>query len=454
MAACVKSPSRGEFPRALGVLDSTALVVGTIVGSGIFLTTGLIARHLPSSGWILAVWLLGGVLSAMGALTFAQLGALRPEAGGAYVYTREAFGPLPAFLYGWTLFWILQCGSIAAIASGFSHYFGKFFPSFSMERVLVTLAFDGWTWHLAAGQLSAAAAVAVLTLLNICGLRAGSFLQNALAALKLSALAVFAAAGVAFSDVAAPAAMPPSQPASASAVGVALVAVLWAYAGWFNLNFAAEEIKNPRRTIPAALGAGLALVTALYLAVNWVYVRAVPMEVIRGVVPVAERVAVHLWGDFAASLVAAAVVVSTLGALNGLILMSPRAFFAMARDGFFFKMRARLHPRFRTPHTFLAVQGAWSCVLVLAGGYEALFTYVMFAGFLFTALACASLFVLRKRAAGARLPFRWTYPWVPAGYILVCVVLALNTLRERPLESLGGFALLALGAVWYRIGGK
>lgn len=444
-----------SFERFLNLPAAAALVVGTVVGSGIFLTTGIVAESVPSPGWILAVWLLGGAIAATGALTFAQLAALRPEAGGAYVYLREAYGPGMGFVYGWALFLVLQTGSIAAIALGFAHYFGRFVPALSMERVLAD--FGGWT--IRGGQFSAAGAIALLTLLNVRGARLGSGAQVLLAALKVGTLAALAAGGWWVSRSPSPvfASSSWTPTPSAPAFGVALIAVLWSYAGWWNLNFVAEETRRPERNIPLAMALGMTLVAGLYLAVNWVYVFAAPLDTVRGVVPVAERAAEYLFGESAPPLIAFAVALSALGALNGLILASPRAYFAMARQGDFLSLPARLHPRFGTPHLFLLAQGAWGVVLAFTGGYEALFTCVMFPGFLFTALACAALFILRRRCASeggqAPLPMRALYPWLPAIHIAASLALAVNTLYERPKESLAGAALIAAAGIAFSVRG-
>lgn len=443
------NPERA-FERRLGFFDVAAMVAGTVIGSGIFLTTGVMAQNVASPGWLLAVWLAGAVVAATGAATFAQLAALRPEAGGAYIYLREAYGPGIGFTYGWALFLVMQSGSIAALAAGFAHYFGRFIPALSMEREHLNIG--GWT--LCGGHISAVAAIAVLTLLNIAGARLGSGAQKALAGIKIGALAALAVGGIfvaARTGSAAPLADASSwSPApAAGAFGVALLAALWTYSGWWNINFAAGEVKNPSRNIPLGMAAGMAVVAILYLAVNWVYVCAVNVREIQGVVPVAERAAGILFGGWTAPLIAAAATLSILGALNGLIFTSPRAYFAMAGEGDFLNMAARLHPRFGTPHMFLVVQGVWSCVLALSGGYEALFTYVMFPGFIFTALACYALFILHKRAPEISVAMPALYPWAAIFHIAASLAIALATLWSRPTESLAGAALIGAGAFMY-----
>lgn len=443
------SASIGEisFRRVLGLPAATAFVVGTVIGTGIFLTTGVIAENVRSPGWILAAWAAGALIAASGAVVFAQWAALRPQAGGAYVYLREAWGSGAGFAYGWSLFLILQSGSIAAVALGFAHYAGRIAPGLSPEKIL----FDADFFSFSAGQLAAAGAILCLTLLHSLGAKWGGIAQTALTVLKVSALAALALAGWLAArgsaetlSVFSPAAW--SEPPSAAAFGVALVAVLWAYAGWWNLNFAAEEIRRPERTIPIALALGMGLVALLYLAVNWVYVFAVPAENVRGVVPVAERAVEHLFGAGAARWISLAAAASALGALSGLIFTSPRAYFAMAREGDFF-LPARLHRQFGTPHAFLWAQAGWAAALVFAGGYEALFTYVMFPGFLFTALACAALLKIRRTAPDAPLPMRALYPWAALFHLAVSLALAGNILVERPVESLLGAAVLGAAAL-------
>jgi amino acid transporter len=446
------------FRRHLGFWDSLALVVGTIVGSGIFLTPAFAAGHLPSPPWIPLVWAAGGLIAAAGAVTYAELAVMMPRAGGSYVYLREAYGPALGLLYGWTLFAVLQSGSIAAIAVGFAHYFGKIVPFFSMESFLWETPVLGWrpSW----GQICAVAAVLSLTLLHAAGLKPGRLAQNAvtlckvLAAGAVAALAFAVAEGDAAGTFSGGGAPGEESGFSWGGLGLALVAVLWSYSGWWNLGFVAEEMKNPRRHLLPAMAGGVVLVMVLYILMNGAYLHALGFEGLRNSQAVAEETLRRALGVEAGALTAAVIGLSMLGALNGLVMMSPRAYFAMARDGGFAGLAARLHPSRGTPAAFLWVQALWSAALALTGGYEALFTYVMFAGFLFTLLGSLALLILRRRLGGTApaLAAPWAYPWVPVMFALVSLALALNTLWRSPLESLLGLAVMAAGWLALRHG--
>lgn len=448
-----------ELPRTLGLTDSILLVAGVVIGSGIFLTTGIMAADLPSPSLLLLVWVAGGALSLAGALAYAELGAMMPAAGGQYVYLREAYGDLAAFLFGWITLLVYQSGSIAAVAVGFSEYFGSFFPSMGTGHVLLAAPVAGWTWRVTAGQLTAAAAIALLTWVNILGVREGAWVGNILTSVKIGALAAFAIFGFLSTPAAATASAP--APALSFAValhglGIAIIAVLWTYDGWNNLSFSAGEILNPSRNIPLALLAGTGLVTALYVAVNAAYLRALTVPEMSGVTRIAETAASALWGGHAPQLIAAAVMVSSFGCVNGMILTGSRVYYAMARDRLFFARVGLVHPRYLTPAAALLVQGAWSIVLTLSGRYEQLFTYAVFAGMLMYAASALSVFTLRRKKPEASRPYRaFGYPLLPALYIAgLCLIIG-NTIYTRPFESVAGLVFVAGGvpAYWYFKGG-
>ncbi len=425
-----------NFLRVLGLMDAIAMVVGIMIASGIFLTAGAIAQSIESPSWILCAWLAGGIISATGALTMAQLVSLYPQAGGIYVYLREAFGDFVGFVYGWVLFTVLQCGSIAAIAIGFAHYLGKIIPSLSMEN-----AFSLGSWELKAGQISAIVIIALLTILNYRGARLGSQVQNVLTAVKVACLLVF----ISFAFLqSAPQEVISSTNKIPSLTGfaTALVAIMWTFAGWYNINFAAEEVKNPRRNIPLALVLGIALVTIIYILTNMVYLRTLSIVEIQKVEAIAFPVMEKLFGVESAVFLSLLVVISTLGALNGLIFASPRAYFAMARDGLFPGLSAQLHPRYQTPYKFIVLQGVWCSILVLNGSYYALMTYVMFLGLLLTALSGVALIVLRRRHPEREMFCSWGYPLFPAFFILSSLGLAANTFWFQQTESLWGLLFL------------
>jgi APA family basic amino acid/polyamine antiporter len=439
-----------EFKRVLTLFDATALVAGTVIGSGIFLTTGLLAQQVSSPLWILVVWLAGGITSFLGALVLAQLGMLYPQAGGMYVYLREAFGGGIAFLYGFTVFTVFKCGSIAAVSVGFAHYFGRFVEGLGMERTWVTLAWGRWSWNLQAGQVVAIVLIWLLTYFNYRGARLGSLIQNVFTCLKIGALLAFVTAGILLLGRSAPSAPTVSHAApSLSQFGLALIGVMWAFTGWDSLTYAAEEIERTHRNIPLALLGAMGVVTLVYLLVNFVYVAAVPISAIQGKERVAEIVAQNLFGFTGGNLIALAVLVSTLGTINGVIFLGPRVYFAMARDGVFAGIPARLHPAYQTPHVFLLLQGLWASVLVLVGNYETLFTFVMFPGFLFFSLTCLALLILRARRPQVKLVWGWSYPVIPIVFLLCYLALAVNTLYTRPWISLAGMGIFVLALPLY-----
>ena len=328
-----------KLERGLGLFDSTFLVIGITVGSGIFLTTGVMAESLPHAGWLLAAWAVGGLMAMAGALTYAELGAAMPEAGGQYVYLREAYGPLSAFLFGWVIFLVYLPGSIAAVAMGFAVYVGYFLPGLSIDNVLISAELAGSNLSISAGQLVAAAAIIFLTWMNVLGLRIGAVIQNVSTFLKVLALGVFVVLGLWASRSPAhdfPTVMGGGESFSLlTGFGLALIAVLWSFDGFNNLNFSAGEIKDPARTLPRALILGTAAITAIYLLVNVVYVVALPIPEMRGVLTVAEKAATALLGAGAATFIAIAIVISTFGATNGTILAGARVYYAMAKDGLF-----------------------------------------------------------------------------------------------------------------------
>jgi APA family basic amino acid/polyamine antiporter len=424
------------------------LVVGIVIGSGIFLTSGIIARAIPHPGLIIAAWALGGVVSLAGALTFAELGAAFPGSGGLYVYLREAYGPLPAFLYGWLNFVAYQTGVIAALAVGFAEYLGHFAPGLGIDHVVLGSGEEG-SWSVSAGQLMAALAILVLTAVNVRGLTLGKRVQNVVTALKVLALLVFVVLGL-LADPARAAA--PAAPAGGlptgwlAGLGVALVAVLWTYDGWLNVPNVAEEMRDPRRALPRALVGGLAIVTVAYVLTNVAYLRALPLAELQGEVRVAERAAAVLLGAGASTLISGAVLLSTLGAANGVILTAARIYYAMGRDGLFFRRTGVAHPRFRTPHVALWAQGLWAAVLALSGRYDQLIIYATFASLLIYVAGVAALFRLRRIQPDVPRPYRVPfYPALPLVFLIAVLLLLASTILERPTEAIVGLSLLGLG---------
>lgn len=433
--------ARPGLVRGLGTWDGALLTIGSIVGTGIFLTTSDMARVLPHPGLILGVWLAGGLLTLAGALTYGELGAMFPRAGGLYHYLREAYGPLWGFLFGWAAFLVIMSGGIAALGVAFGTYLASFLPFVSVKA-------------------AACVAILVLTGINHLGLKEGAAVQNALTVLKIGSIVAFVALGLF-----APA---PSRPDLAdpmgiaggalgpllTAFGVAMIAALWTYDGWYGLTCSAGELRDPGRSLPRGLILGTTVVMVLYMLLNLVYIRALTVPEMAGASRIGEAAADVLFGPTGARLVSLAVLVSTFGCLSSTILYSSRIYLPMAEDGVFFRSLAEVHPRFRTPVRSLWAQTAWALLLTLSGTYEQLYTYVVFVSVMFQAAIGASVFVLRRTRPDHPRPYRtWGYPVVPALFILACLLLVGNTLAERPVESLLGLGLLALGLpayLWFR----
>ena len=432
----------------LNLFDATLLVIGSVIGSGIFLTTGIIADALPSAYWILSVWVLGSVISLFGGLTLAELGAMMPQAGGQYIYLRAAYGPLIGFLYGWTTFLVTQTGGIAAMAVGFAEYLSYFFPRLSLSHSL--LVFNGFT--ISAGQITAAVIIAILTAINYFGIRSGSIVQNFFTLLKILAVAVLVIVGLYTlfahlpTAVTAPAVSLPKGMSLVAAVGVSLIAVLWTFDGWYSVNSVASEIKSVERNLPLSLILGLMFTGIIYILMNIFYVMVLPVSDMRGVVRIGEKATTYLFGPVYGSAMSGLILISILGCLSATIIFGPRIFYAMAKDRLFFSSFARVHPRYHTPNVAVVWQGIWSAFLCLTGSYEQLFTYVIFVSLLFY-IACASaVFILRKREPGTPRPYRvWGYPVVPIIFGLAMFLIALNSLFEKPVESLLGIGLIIIG---------
>ena len=431
------------YARRLGVFSATLLVVGGIVGSGIFLNPAIVAQRAGSAGLTLGVWAIGAAVALLGAAIFAELGRRRPEAGGGYAYLRDAFGPLPAFLYGWTLLLVISSGAIAAVAMTFAGYAAALVGAPAESQQAIALG-----------------AVALLSAVNVFGVAPGAALQNVFTLLKLAALAalvgaaVFAAGGSP-TAAAAPLAQPDGAIAVVRAVGTALVPVLFAFGGWQQTNFVAEELEEPERTLPRALAVGVAIVVAVYLLVNVAYLRTLGVEgLAASAAPAADTMA-RAAGPGARTLVAAGIAASTFGFLDLVILVSPRVYQAMARDRLFFATFAHLHPRFRTPVAAIAAQGAWAALLLVVGSYGQLLDYVTFADWIFFGLTASSLVVLRRRDAagprgaddaGFRAPL---YPWSVVAFVLAAAFVVAGAVASNPANALRGSAIIAAGVPAY-----
>jgi len=426
-----------------------------------------VARLLPSPGALIVVWVVGGLISFAGALVFAELGALMPNAGGQYLFLREAYGDLVGFLYGWTLFAVIHTGTLAALAVGYAEYFGAFVPALGTDRIVLTL--PGLALPISAGQLNAVFVIVLLSVINYFGVREGSLFQGIVTVMKIASFAGFLVLGVAvgrgslahftplFGTAAVPAAdgLAAATPAGGTAITfgtfvLAMVAMLWAYEGWNNITFTAGEIRDPQRNLPLSLVLGMAAITVIYVAMNLLYLYAMPVGEMVTTPRIGEAAAGRLFGPAGARAMTLAVLVSVFGCISATVISGPRVFYAMAKDGLFFKRLARIHPRFRTPAQAIIWQAVWSGVLCLSGTYTRLYTFVVFAAVLFYALAGASVLVLRRKHPDRPRPYRtWGYPWTPLVYVGVCAIVLINTLITQPRESGIGLGILALGLPAY-----
>jgi APA family basic amino acid/polyamine antiporter len=441
-----------QLNRAIGLGGATLLVIGSVIGSGIFLTTGIMLQQLPSTSLVLTAWAAGGLLAMAGGLTYAEMGSMFPRSGGLYVFLSEAYGPVWGFLFGWACLLVILTGSVAAVAVGFAEYFSYFFPALGTDRLLVTYAMPWGQWNLSAGQLVAAASIVVITATNYVGVRSGNLTNAVLTTAKAAALLVVPVLALIYlrvDPVFVPV-VPPEVVRPIASFGIIMIAVMWTYEGWYYVAFAAGEIKDAARNVPRALILGTTALAAIYVIVNFAYFLSLSVTEMAGEIRVAEKVVSTLVGPVGASLVAGTVVVSTFGCNVAGIIASSRSCFAMASDGRFFPAAARVHPTFRTPHVALLITSSWSAFLTLTGGYEALFTYVTFASVLFGTLGGAAIFMLRVRRPNAPRPYRALgYPIIPALYVLGSFALVGNTLVERPTESIAGLGIVALGLPFY-----
>lgn len=446
-----RSPHAPGLVRGLGAWDGALITVGSIIGTGIFITTGDIARQLPHAGIILLLWVAGGLLTLAGALTYAELGAMFPKAGGQYHFLKEAYGPLWGFLFGWASFLVIMSGGIATLAVGFGEYLGSFVPFFSTKNVLMALPVGPWSWSVNGGQFAGALAIALLTWINYLGLKEGAGVQNAVTVVKIGSIVALAGVGFLVPARVEPDLTAPLPGGSLlTAAGVGMIAVLWTYDGWYNLTFSAGEMRDPERSLPRGLITGTVTVMVLYGLLNLVYMRALPVPAMGETGRIGEAAAIALFGPTGGRLVSMAVLVSTFGCISSTILCCSRIYLPMAQDGLFFPAVARIHPRYHTPSASILAQGAWATLLTLSGSYEQLYTYVIFAAVMFHAATGAAVIVLRRTRPDAPRPYRaWGYPWVPLVFILSSLLLVGNTLLERPTESLFGLALVALGIPAY-----
>jgi APA family basic amino acid/polyamine antiporter len=428
-----------ELPRKLSLLDSTMINVGSMIGSGIFIVPAAIALQLQSSFLIILVWVIGGIVSLFGALSVAELGALMPKAGGQYVYLREAYSPLWGFLYGWSAFFVINTASIAAVAVTFATYLGYFFPLTS------------WTI-----KFIAIASIIFLTAINCFGIKLGAMVNNGFTVLKIAALCILVALSFILSGGSTANFSPVLPVIPISSLGgpiiIALIAVLWSYDGWIEITYVAGEVLEPQRTLPRALFISTLIVAAMYVFISCAVMYVLPMQNVAHSQIVLSDAAVKIMGTAGAIFISIAVIISTFGTNNGFIFTCPRIYYAMAKEGLFFKSLATINPKYQTPIASLLVQALLASLLILSGTYDQLITYVVFASFLFYGMSAGAVIILRKRLTETLRSYKtWGYPFTPIIFILFAVYLVLYSIIENPTDSLIGAGIILLGvpAYWY-----
>ncbi|HWB82698.1 MAG TPA: amino acid permease [Bryobacteraceae bacterium] len=447
----MENQKRTELKRELGAWTAASLVVGTVIGSGIFLVPRSMIQRVGTPEMVAIVWVVGGLLSLAGALSYAELSAAIPEAGGEYAYLREAYGPVWAFLYSWTQMWVAKSGSIASLATGFFYYLTTFFPSLDVVFYSIPLPLGpkGGPLEFSYGQLFAMALILALAWLNYGGVRLGGNVQVGVTAVKVLLIAGIIVIGLAFGHPHA-ANGAPIVPLSTAGFFAALVAALWAYDGWNNVAMVASEIRAPQRNLPRALIGGTAAVMGIYLLANSSYFHVLSAGQVAGSERVAADMMHRILGNAGANAVSIAAMISIFAALNGSILSGSRVPYAAAREGLFFRAFARVDPNHGTPGVSILALSAWSALLVLSGRYEQLFTYVIFASWIVYGMTTAAVIVLRFKRPDLSRPYRTTgYPFVPVLFVAAATAIVISTLFDSPRESLMGIILILLGLPFY-----
>ncbi len=442
---------RPELKRELGPWAAASIVVGTVIGSGIFLVPRAMVQRVGTPEMVFAVWIFGGLLSLAGALTYAELAAALPEAGGEYAYLREAYGPMWGFLYSWTQMWVAKSGSIATLATAFFYYLTTFFPQLDsvFYHIPLPLGPGGGPLEFRWGQLLAMALILALAWLNFYGVKVGGDVQVAVTAVKVGLIAAIIVAGLFFGTAHAPAAAPVA-PLTTAGFFAALVAALWAYDGWNNVSMVASEVRDPQRNLPRSLIWGTAGVIGIYLLANAAYFHVLSAPEVASSPRVAAEMMQRLFAAPGAGAVSIAAMISIFAALNGSILSGSRVPYAAARDGYFFPALAKVHPHHHTPSVSILALCAWAALLVLSGRYEQLFTYVIFSSWILYGMTTASVIVLRRKRPDLPRPYRTLgYPVVPVLFVGVAFVLILSTLMDSPRESIMGIVLILLGLPFY-----
>jgi APA family basic amino acid/polyamine antiporter len=451
-------PHKQTLARRLTLTNAIMVVIGSVIGSGIFLTPQNVAANVDVPGLMIGVWILTGLLTLAGALTNAEVASLIPEAGGQYVFFRVTFGQLTAFLYGWTTFIVYQTGSIAAIAVAFAKYLGYFvdLPHLGPELEAWQLPLIGNIYPLKNIGITMVAIGAIITVttINYFGVQFGGIIQNVFTFLKVLAIGAIIVlaftSGKGSTDHFFPLWGMPSSGSLMAAVGVAMIATLWSYDGWNSLTFLAGEVMEPQKNIPRALIIGTLAVILIYVTTNLAYLYILPIGEIATSKLVAADVMNVVFYGWGGAIISAMVMISTFGTVNASSMTTARVFYAMAKDKMFFKSMGEIHPKFRTPNKSLVVQCTWACILCLTGTYDQIFTYVIFAGWIFYALGGAAVFILRAKQPDAvrsyKVPF---YPVIPVVFILVATWFVYNTITQQTRDSMVGLFLVAAGVPFY-----
>lgn len=451
--AASRRASGPSLQRVLGVWSAISIVIGTVIGSGVFLVPSAMIRYVGSVRNLFVVWVLAGVLSLFGALTYAELAAALPEAGGEYVYLGEAYGPFWGFLYGWTQFWVAKSGSIATLAAGFYTYLTVFVPVLGTTVCTVPLHIGprGSLLEIHYGQLIAIALILLLAGVNYVGVRSGANVQVFVTAVKMLLIGALVLVGLFsgrgdFSHFA----MHIRSVGGMAGFFAAMVSALWAYDGWNNVSMVSSEIREPQRNLPRALIFGTSAVIVTYLALNISYFYVLTPAQVASSHRVAGDVMLSLYGNAASRAVAIAVMISIFAALNGSILSGSRVPYAMARDGLFFRYAATVHPKYKTPGHAMILLSLWSCIVVLSGWFDDLYNFVIFGSWILYLMTALSVIVLRRKRPDLPRPYRVIgYPLVPVLFTGVAALLLVSTIQTRPRESLMGLALMALGVPFY-----
>ncbi len=447
-----------ELSRRLGLTSAIMVVIGSVIGSGIFLTPSSIAAAVQVPGVMIFVWILTGLLTLAGALTNAEIASDIPEAGGQYVFFRVLYGDLTAFLYGWTTFIVYQTGSIAAIAVAFAKYFGYFvaLPHFGPELEAWRIPFIGNIAPLddIGVKMVAIGAIVIIAVINYYGVQFGGFVMNIFTFLKVAAIGGIIVLGFTLGNGSTAHFFPLwGTPASGNllgAIGVAMVATLWSYDGWNSLTYLAGEVKDPQRSIPRALVLGTIVIITIYVLTNLAYLYVLPIQEIATSKLVAADMMERVFSGYGGAIISLAVMISTFGTVNGTSMTTARVFFAMAKDKLFFQKMATVHPRYRTPGVSLAVQAIWASLLTLTGTYDQIFTYVIFAGWIFYALGAAGIFILRRKFPNPQRIYKVPgYPFVPIAFVVVATWFVFNTIVEQTADSTVGLLLLLAGLPFY-----